>query len=211
MFAVYNNGSVQFRSTSDNLYNLDKVDKSAQSRHKPDDDIYYSFDDLLNTKHQNKQINNAISSYKEVSTLDTNERVYYVKDIMTKDFISIDSKDTLYDAYSILKEKQISQIPIVTYGNQIMSMISKKIILNLILEDFDSGKLTMGKKLDEIYLPEVITTDPMNDIRKVAKVMIKYRIDAIPIVDKKNTLIGIVSKTDIIQAISHIPNFQLWA
>jgi CBS domain-containing protein len=211
MFAVYNNGSVQFRSTSDNLYNLDKVDKAAQSRHKPDDEIYYNFDSLLKKKNQNKQMKNAISSYKEVSTLDTNDRVYYVKDIMTKDFISINLKATLQDTYDILKEKQISQVPVVTFGNQIISMINKKTILNLILEDFENGKLILQKKLDELFLPEVITTDPMSDIRKVAKVMIKYRIDAIPIVDKNNTIIGIVSKTDIIQAISHIPDLQLWA
>ncbi|MCD4758917.1 MAG: CBS domain-containing protein [Arcobacteraceae bacterium] len=211
MFAVYNNGSVQFRSTSDNLYNLDKVDELAQSRHKPDDDIYYSFDDILNRKHQNKQRENAIASYQEVSHLDTKERVYYVKDIMTKDFISIDSKDTVYNAYYLLKENQISQVPIVTFGNKIISMISKKTILNLILEDVKNGQLIMEKKLNEIFLPEVITTDPMCDIRKIAKVMIKYKIDAIPIVDKDNRLTGIVSKTDIIQAISHIPNFQLWA
>ncbi len=211
MFAVYNNGSVQFRSTSDNLYGLNKVDPLAESRHKPDSEIYYSFDDLLNKKKENKQLKKAIKSYKEVSQLDTSETVYYVKDIMTKNFISINTKSTISDAYTLLKEKQISQVPIVTFGNQMLSMISKKNILNLIVEDLENIQATMEKKLNEILLPELVTTDPLCDIRKVAKVMIKYKIDAMPIVDNNNRLIGIISKTDIIEAISHIPDFQLLA
>ena len=47
MFAVYNNGSVKFRSTSDNLYELTNVDKSAESRFKPDDEMYHALGDFL--------------------------------------------------------------------------------------------------------------------------------------------------------------------
>jgi CBS-domain-containing membrane protein len=41
--------------------------------------------------------------------------------------------------------------------------------------------------------------------------MIDFKLHAIPIVDKSGILIGIVSKTDIIKAVSHIPQFQLWS
>lgn len=208
MFAIYNNGSVKFRSTSDNLYSIDKVDEAAESRFKPDDELYQNLDNNLNKKNYNKK---ALDSYKKVAKMDTNEAVYHINDIMTKEFVSIDSKSTINEAYNVLKENKISQIPVVTFANQIVSMINKKIILNLIVEDIDNAREIMQKKIDDIYLPELITTDPISDIRRVAKVMIKYKIDAIPVVNQNNTLVGIVSKTDIIKAVSHIPNFQLWA
>jgi len=208
MFAIYNNGSVKFRSTSDNLYSIDKVDEAAESRFKPDDELYQNLDNKLNKKNYDKK---ALDSYKKIAKMDTNEAVYHIKDIMTKEFISIDSKSTINEAYNVLKENKISQIPIVTFANQIVSIINKKMILNLIVEDIDNARQIMQKKIDEIYLPELITTDPISDIRRVAKVMIKYKIDAIPVVNQNNTLVGIVSKTDIIKAVSHIPNFQLWA
>jgi len=208
MFAIYNNGSVKFRSTSDNLYSIDKVDEAAESRFKPDDELYQNLDNNLNKKNYNKK---ALDSYKKIAKMDTNEAVYHINDIMTKEFISIDSKSTINEAYNVLKENKISQIPVVTFANQIVSIINKKMILNLIVEDIDNARQIMQKKIDEIYLPELITTDPISDIRRVAKVMIKYKIDAIPVVNQNNTLVGIVSKTDIIKAVSHIPNFQLWA
>jgi acetoin utilization protein AcuB len=58
---------------------------------------------------------------------------------------------------------------------------------------------------------EFISTDPISDIRRVAKVMIDFKHDAIPVVNSNDILVGIVSKTNIINAVSHIPNLKLWA
>ena len=65
--------------------------------------------------------------------------------------------------------------------------------------------------LTDIHLPQIITADPLTDIRSVSKVMIDFKLHAIPIVEENDILIGIVSKTDIIKAVSNIPQFQLWS
>jgi CBS domain-containing protein len=90
-------------------------------------------------------------------------------------------------------------------------MINKNMILNLLVEDIENAKHTLDKKLEDLSLPDLITADPISDIRRVAKVMIDFKLDAIPIVDETNILVGIVSKTDIIKAISHLPRLQLWS
>ena len=41
--------------------------------------------------------------------------------------------------------------------------------------------------------------------------MLDFKLDAIPIVDENATLLGIVSKTDILRAVSHLPKLQLWS
>ncbi len=51
MFAIYNNGSVGFRSTADNLYELKNLDAPAEARLKPDDDTL--FQDYLD--HEKKE------------------------------------------------------------------------------------------------------------------------------------------------------------
>jgi len=84
-------------------------------------------------------------------------------------------------------------------------------ILNLLMEDIENSIHILQKKIEDIYLPEVITADPATDIRKVAKVMIDFKLDAIPIVDENDSILGIVSKTDIIKAVSHLPKLQLWS
>ena len=41
--------------------------------------------------------------------------------------------------------------------------------------------------------------------------MVDFKLDAIAIVEENDILVGIVSKTDIIKAISHLPSLQLWS
>ena len=205
MFAIYNNGSVGFRSTSDNLYNLKNVEESQAIEFKPHEGFIEDY-----TKH-NKQNENALNSYKKMANIDTSDIVFHVKDIMTKDCIYIDSKSTIQDAYDILKEHKIGQIPIVSFGKKIMGIIDKKMILNLLMDDLENSKNILEKKLEDLYLEQLITADPQTDIRKVAKVMIDFKLHAVPIVEENDILIGIVSKTDIIKAVSNIPQFQLWS
>lgn len=161
MFAVYNNGSVGFRSTADNLYELKNIEAPNKVLLKPDDDDL--FQEYLNQKKQNKN-QNAIETYKKIANIEMSEIVYEVKDIMNKEPISIDNTQNVKEAYEKLKANQVNQLPIVSFGKTIIGLINKKIILNLIMEDLDNIEHTLNKKLEDLYLPELITTDPITDI-----------------------------------------------
>lgn len=211
MFAIYNNGSVGIRSTADNLYQVKNTEAPSKALLKPDDDTM--FQELMNEKEKNKQNTpNAreINAYKKMANIDTTEAVYHVRDIMTLNCIYLNVDATVMDAYNTLKEAQVSQIPIVTSDIKIMGLINKKIILNLIIEDLENSNEILNRKLGDLYLPELITTDPISDIRRVSKVMLDFKLDAIPVVNENDILVGIVSKTDIIKAVSTIPKLQLW-
>ncbi|AXX89212.1 CBS domain-containing protein [Arcobacter suis] len=210
MFAIYNKGSVGFRSTADNLYSLNNIENIQASRLKPDEGTIQNFDNLLN-KEEKETNKNALNAYKKMANIDTSEIVYQVKDIMTKDCIYIDEKSTIQDAYNVLREFKIGLIPVVSFGKKIIGTIDKKIILNLLMDDLENTKNVLERRIEDIYLPQIITSNPLTDIRRVAKVMIDFKLHAIPIVDENDILIGIVSKTDIIKAVSHIPQFQLWS
>lgn len=211
MFAIYNNGSVGFRSTADNLYNLKNVEALSETIFKPYEGFIQNFSNAKKEQNQKNFDENAINKYKKMANIDTSEPVYQVQDIMTRNCIYTDSKSTIQDAYDILKENKVSQIPVITFGKKIVGMINKKIILNLLIEDIENVKYTLSKKIEDIQLSELITADPISDIRRVAKVMIDFKLDAIPIVDENDILQGIISKTDIIKAVSHIPRLQLWS
>jgi acetoin utilization protein AcuB len=210
MFTIYNNGNVGFRSTADNLYELKNIDELASTRLKPDEGFIQQFNNKKD-QGQKESSGNAIEKYKEMANIDTLEPVYQVKDIMTRNCIYIDTGSTIREAYDSLNELDINQMPVISFAKKIIGMISKEYILYLLMDDIENSKNILNKKLDDLYLDEVITADPISDIRRVAKVMIDFKLDAIPIVDENDILHGIVSKTDIIKAISNIPHLQLWS
>ena len=203
MFTIYNNGSVGFRSTADNLYNLKNIDESSESRFKPEEGLINDF--------SNKKKDDALNAYKKIANLDISEPVYHVKDIMSKEVITIDVNARLEEAYALLKEEGIGQIPITSYGKKIVGLLSQKFILKLIMEDLENHESILNKKVEDLFLPDMITTDPISDIRRVAKVMVDFKLEAIPVVDEEDILLGIISKTDLIKAISQLPKLQLWS
>ncbi len=203
MFAIYNNGSVSFRSTSDNLYTLKNIDEVDKTRLQSDVGTITDFSGDRNDQ-------KALAKYKKMAKIEQEDNIYHVEDIMTKDCLYIEKNRSLSEAYDLLKDYQISQIPVISENKKIDSMVSKKFILDMIVDDLDNPRYVMEKKLNDFFLPEVITTDPFSDIRRVAKVMIDFKLDAIPVVTQYGDLVGIVSKTDIIKALSSFTNFKLW-
>ena len=64
MFAIYNNGRVGFRSTSDNLYNLKNVEEIHETHLKPEEGFVEYFT-KYNANKKKTQKENAISAYKK--------------------------------------------------------------------------------------------------------------------------------------------------
>ncbi|HRM78061.1 MAG TPA: CBS domain-containing protein, partial [Aliarcobacter cryaerophilus] len=148
---------------------------------------------------------------KKVATLDTLEPVYKARDIMTHDVIYARNDLTIEDIYYLIKEKKVSQIPITGFGKKIIGIVNKKIILSLLMNHLDDTQAILKRKIDDVYLPEVLTADPDSDVRDVVKVMLDLKLDAIPIVDDSDVLMGIISKTDILKAVANLPKLQLWS
>ncbi len=211
MFTIYNNPDVDFKGTTNNLYALKDVARVQKTNLNPDEQPFDSLIKQQNNQQHNDSVNEALNSYKKMAKIDTSEMIFHVKDIMTKDCIYIDSISTIQEAYNVMEEFKIKQLPIATFGKKILGMIDKEIILNLLMSDIEDSKNILEKRIEDIYIPQLITADPITDIRRVAKVMVDFKLHAVPIVDENDILIGIVSKTDIIKAISHIPHLQLWS
>ncbi|MDN5093923.1 CBS domain-containing protein [Aliarcobacter butzleri] len=207
MFTIYNNGTVGFRSTSDNLYNLQTVEEAEPVRFEPKDGLVQDFSNELNKQHKQ----DFLESYKKIANLDTLEPVYQIKDIMTKDVIYMDNKSTVEDVYNTIRSKKVYQIPITAFGKKIIGIVNKKVILNLLMNDIENAQEILKRKIEDIYLPEILTAEPESDVRKVVQIMLDLKLDAIPIVDENDVLMGIVSKTDILKAVSHLPKLQLWS
>ncbi|MBL3520728.1 CBS domain-containing protein [Arcobacter lanthieri] len=207
MFAIYNNGTVGFRSTTDNLYELKNIDEAESVRFEPKEGLIQDFSSELNKNQKNEFLN----SYKKIASLDNLEPVYKIKDIMTKDVMYATTNFTIAELYEFIKDKGVSQIPITAFGKKIIGIINKKIILTLIMNNIDDIESVLKRKIEDVYLPEVLTADPESDVRHVVKIMLDLKIDAIPIVDENDILVGIVSKTDILKAVANLPKLQLWS
>ena len=112
MFAVYNNGSVGFRSTADNLYELKNLEAPNKVSLKPDDDDLFQEYMTREQKQKPSNQNEALDIYKKIANMATSEQIFHVKDIMTKEVVWIEDTLNISQAYDKLRDTKINQIPV---------------------------------------------------------------------------------------------------
>lgn len=116
-----------------------------------------------------------------------------VSTIMTKDVIVADAADTVQKAAMLMRTNNIRGLPIVEKNKVVGILTDRDIVSKVVAENKSPRELTAG----EIMSPKIITAEPDDSITDVAKRMYANNVGRIPIVDKKGSLLGIVTETDI--------------
>jgi len=139
-----------------------------------------------------------------------------VQDVMTADVVSVRKYEDINQVIQTFSELNIGGMPVVDNGNCVVGMISEADILSAMSiqkeHTFrDVLRLLVGGALPERKLGDIvgdIMTSPAvtvrfdDDIRVAAQAMHERRIRRLPVVDPENRLVGIISRRDIIKAIS---------
>jgi CBS domain-containing protein len=146
-----------------------------------------------------------------------------VKDVMTSNVICVRKYDDINQVIQTVSELNIGGLPVVDDDRRVVGIISEADILSAMgiekEQTFrDTLKHLLGDKLPERKLGDIvgdIMTSPAitvrfdDDISIAAQAMHEKRIRRLPVVDAENRLMGIVSRRDIIRAISR-KQISLW-
>jgi CBS domain-containing protein len=115
-----------------------------------------------------------------------------VKEIMTRDPISIGPKYSIRESVDVMTENGIGSLPIVDKEEKVVGIVTER--------DFAlalAGSLT-DETVGDIMIKDVITTTPGTPIESCSKIMVRNNLRRIPVVEE-GKLIGIVTSTDILR------------
>jgi len=138
-----------------------------------------------------------------------------VRDVMTKDIISIEKYDSIMRVANILSEKNISGLPVVDKEKKVIGIITQADILSMVgvgrEHTFkDLLKYMLGEPLPEqkrgdsvgdIMTSPAVTIKPEANISEAVRLMDEKRIRRLTVVDEKLRLIGILTRADILKAV----------
>ncbi|WP_368487439.1 CBS domain-containing protein [Clostridium sp. BJN0013] len=116
-----------------------------------------------------------------------------VQEIMKSDIVKLKKEDSLCKALDIMDTHNVNGAPIVDEDGQLIGMIVKADIYRFLMEEghYDTCPV------DWAMTKDVVVARSEEDIMTVAKRIRKNNIVAIPIIDDKNVVKGIVSIGDI--------------
>ena len=144
-----------------------------------------------------------------------------VKDIMTKEIISVSPETEIASAAKILLEKRINGMPVIDAFGRLVGIICQSDLVAqqkgipipsvfTLLESYIP--LTSTKRLDKemkkiaaLTVKEAMTPDPVavsleTDIEEVAKLMVDKKYHTLPVVEG-DKVVGIVGKEDVLKTL----------
>lgn len=151
-----------------------------------------------------------------------------IKDVMTRDVITCSPGDNVVNIVKLMGEKKVSGLPVVE-GGRIVGIVTEEDILKLLAVPEGSRTLWLPSPLEvileipfrelmqlrmlqksvdevkettvgEIMNKDIIAITPGDDIEDAASLMVKNRINRLPVVEG-DKLVGIVARDDIIQGL----------
>jgi CBS-domain-containing membrane protein len=214
MFAIYDIEGRRFRDTLENLRNVRKIRAGAETPlcSNPAEDesgpvsgtgISKTGASVLSSK--------AVQAYREMRQLNRREPIYHAHQLMSHPVSSVPMEMGIVEAQRYFQQLKLQQMPVLSPQKRIVGMLSLEDLLQFIVIDDGQMQYVGGKCVSDAMSGEVITADPVSDIRRVAQVMQEYHLDAVPIVDEQDALIGIVSRSDILRAVMNEPPLTMWS
>ena len=134
---------------------------------------------------------------------------YLIKEFMSTKIVTCRKSDSLKLVLNLIDQNKISRLVVIDKNGNVVGLIST----NLLLSNSDFFTSTSNSRdylipsnddvtVSDLLDDNLVTINENDDLAKAASLMIKYKISGIPVLDSKEKLIGVISKTDIVKAFS---------
>ena len=115
-----------------------------------------------------------------------------IKDIMTKDIISVLPSDTVEDAAILMEQNDIGSVPVVS-GGELKGLLTDR---DIVLRCISKGNSAKSMKVSELMSTDIAFLTPEQTLYDAANIMAKKRVRRLPVLNK-GYVDGMVSLADI--------------
>jgi CBS domain-containing protein len=137
-----------------------------------------------------------------------------VKEVMTTPVRTITADASLKEAGALMAELRLSGLPVVSAGGRVIGVLSEGDIL---FKETAPAKAGLLERLFTLPIPELeaklaartvgeamtapaVTIGPDRPVSEAAQLMLDESVKRLPVVDAAGTLVGIVSRADLVRA-----------
>ncbi|MBL0308977.1 MAG: IMP dehydrogenase [Bacteroidetes bacterium] len=116
---------------------------------------------------------------------------------MIMDPITMSEEGTVAQAFRIMSENKIGGIPIINNNGKLIGILTNR--------DLRFEKNMKRKVTDIMTVEHLITAPKGTDLKQAEKILERYKIEKLPVVDKGGKLVGLITYKDILKVKNH-PN-----
>lgn len=140
-------------------------------------------------------------------------RRWTVEDVMTENVVSVGEQTTYKEIVETLARHKISAVPVVNDGGRVIGVVSEADLLHKVefqgaeplthllerKQRRQAREKATGDVAAELMTRPAVTIGRHDAFSAVARIMDQERIKRLPVVDEQGSLVGIVSRTDLLR------------
>jgi CBS domain-containing protein len=146
--------------------------------------------------------------------------IMQARDVMVSPVITAMKSATVREVAKILLEKRISAIPVVDNAGKLVGIVTESDLMRRAEAGtehpyswwvhFLAGDATIAAdyvkshatRVEDVMTSDVVTATPEMPLHEIASLFEEHRIKRVPIIDKVGSLVGIVSRANLIQVVA---------
>ncbi len=132
-----------------------------------------------------------------------------VSEYMSPKVVTADLEMGILEAYFLMREQKIRHLPVADSQGQLVGIVSDRELRrpNWVDEPPDlqhQYELTDDIQVKDIMVRNVHVVHTYDTLSKAVKLVLEHRVGAVPVLDKNQDLVGMLSAVDLLQALDDI-------
>lgn len=139
------------------------------------------------------------------------QMVIYAQDIMSKTLITLPENLLFTKAWQQFQQHRFRHFPVVNKDNKLVGIISDRDMLTSPnFREQNNSLHHPNNVISKIMTNKVLAASLKTNIRDISRIMFTQHIGAIPIVDDKGKLSGLITRSDILRTIIKNEPMEFW-
>jgi acetoin utilization protein AcuB len=127
----------------------------------------------------------------------------FISKVMTRNVVTIDKNADISAAQEKMAEHRIRHLPVVEENNLLIGIVTDRDIRSALPSsqsvEKDDMKKIISSKIDEIMTKNPVSISPFDTIQDALLLLQKKRFGSLPVVDRQEKLIGIITTRDLLR------------
>lgn len=161
------------------------------------------------------------------SQVATRQPLSEVADVMTKGVVTVGEDMAVAQAWAVLQNKGVSQAPVLNAQGRVIGLLLRAEMAMLALQPqlgalnalntsnmlstWSALRTLAQRAVAQVMISPVPTVAPQTQLRRLARVLLDTDLPGLPVTQEEGTLVGFVSRTDILRAVAAHPPLDLWS
>lgn len=153
-------------------------------------------------------------AYKAVEQLPRSPSLLLAEQVMTSPVVTLTPEASITEALIQFRINAFRHVPVVTSAGRLVGIVSDRDILRYmsgLTESYQQqAPHSSDARVEQLMTPRVLTASVDTDIRYIARLFVEQHIGAIPVA-KEGELKGIITRSDVLEAVMCHYSLELWA